>query len=75
MEIGYIIHLKVAGTKKEVSEMAECARCGRKLKTAKSIEDGMGRVCKRKSMTEKAVAEKRGKEADGNTKAENENRN
>lgn len=26
----------------------ECGRCGRKLKTQKSIDDGYGPVCKRK---------------------------
>lgn len=28
--------------------MDECKRCGRKLKTQKSIEDGYGLVCKQK---------------------------
>lgn len=28
--------------------MEMCKRCGRKLKTQKSIEDGYGPVCKRK---------------------------
>lgn len=28
--------------------METCGRCGRKLKTAKSIKDGFGPVCKRK---------------------------
>lgn len=29
-----------------------CGRCGRELKTAKSIEDGYGPVCKRKKAAE-----------------------
>lgn len=49
--------------------MAECARCGRKLKDAKSIEDSMGRVCKKKAMAEK------GRIKGENSKVENENRN
>lgn len=35
--------------------MDACKRCGRKLKTQKSIEDGYGPVCKRKH--EEAEAE------------------
>lgn len=35
----------------------ECARCGRKLKSAKAIEAGMGKVCKRKSQEEKEERE------------------
>lgn len=35
--------------------MEACGRCGRKLKTAKSIEDGFGPVCKKKH--EQAEAE------------------
>lgn len=33
-----------------MEELHECQRCGRKLKNAKAIKDGMGRVCKRKSI-------------------------
>lgn len=35
-----------------------CGRCGRKLKTAKSIEDGFGPVCKQKKAVEDAEFEK-----------------
>jgi len=33
-----------------MEEIHECQRCGRKLKSAKAIKEGMGRVCKRKSV-------------------------
>lgn len=36
----------------------ECGRCGRKLKTQKSIDDGYGRVCKVKQATEDAEFER-----------------
>jgi hypothetical protein len=32
-----------------MQERYECQRCGRVLKSAKAIKDGMGKVCKRKS--------------------------
>lgn len=32
--------------------MESCGRCGRKLKTQKSIEEGYGPVCKRKKIAE-----------------------
>ncbi len=34
-----------------------CGRCGRKLKTAKSIEQGFGPVCYKKHLEEEAAAE------------------
>ena len=39
--------------------METCGRCGRKLKTAKSIEDGFGPVCKKKHEAEEAEFLKR----------------
>ncbi|KOS64651.1 hypothetical protein AN161_01110 [Lysinibacillus sp. FJAT-14222] len=32
--------------------MSSCKRCGRKLKSQKSIDDGMGRRCKKKATQE-----------------------
>lgn len=37
--------------------MEQCKRCGRQLKTSKSIEEGFGPVCKRKHLKELADAE------------------
>lgn len=34
----------------QMEKLHECERCGRKLKSATAIKDGMGRVCKRKSI-------------------------
>ncbi|WP_162920109.1 DUF6011 domain-containing protein [Paenisporosarcina cavernae] len=39
--------------------MAQCNRCNRVLKTARSIEDGYGPVCKRKQAEADAEFEKR----------------
>lgn len=41
-----------------MEEIHECARCGRRLRSAKAIKDGMGKVCKDKSMAEKAFKPK-----------------
>ena len=38
--------------------MGACNRCGRKLKTQKSIDDGYGPVCKRKQAAADAEFEK-----------------
>ncbi len=38
--------------------MDACGRCGRKLKTQKSIDDGYGPVCKRKQAEADAEFEK-----------------
>lgn len=38
-----------------MSEFSSCGRCGRKLKTAKSMQDGFGPVCKRKHEAEQAA--------------------
>ncbi|WP_188006843.1 DUF6011 domain-containing protein [Sporosarcina sp. ANT_H38] len=38
--------------------MGVCNRCGRELKTQKSIDDGYGPVCKKKQSTEDAEFEK-----------------
>lgn len=38
--------------------METCGRCGRKLKTKKSIEDGYGPVCKKKKEAADAEFEK-----------------
>jgi hypothetical protein len=35
-----------------------CTRCGRKLKTAKSIEHGFGPVCYKKHLEKKKAMEK-----------------
>ena len=40
-----------------MTEETNCLRCGRRLKNLKAIEDGMGKVCKRKSKAEAAKAE------------------
>lgn len=37
-----------------MEERHECQRCGRRLRSKKAIEDGMGKVCKRKAELEKA---------------------
>ena len=37
--------------------MQQCTRCGRQLKTTKSIEEGYGPVCKRKHLKELADLE------------------
>jgi hypothetical protein len=34
-----------------------CERCGRRLRNPKAIQDGMGKVCRRKSREEAAQAE------------------
>lgn len=36
-------------------EASQCARCGRKLRSKKAMEDGIGRVCKSKAATEQAL--------------------
>ena len=54
--------------------MVECARCGRKLKDPKSIENGMGKVCKRKSIASKAMAEKRSEADREQSQVTNESR-
>ena len=38
--------------------MANCGRCGRELKTQRSIDEGYGPVCKRKKVAEDAEFEK-----------------
>ena len=38
--------------------MANCGRCGRELKTQKSIDDGYGPVCKVKQAAEDAEFER-----------------
>ena len=39
-----------------MNEIHHCQRCNRVIKSAKAIADGMGKVCKRKSLEEKKLA-------------------
>lgn len=50
------MHEKEGGVMEKESACC-CGWCGRKLKNAKAIERGFGRVCFRKNRREKAKAE------------------
>jgi hypothetical protein len=48
-----------------------CGRCGRKLKTPKSMADGFGPVCKRKVEADKTLSEQQEAKLDDQTDAKN----
>lgn len=39
-----------------MNEIHHCQRCNRVIKNAKAIADGMGKVCKRKSLEKEKLA-------------------